>query len=480
MVVAAIYPQRFLDQNYFAQQIEKSAKGQIKVSFLVSCSVWATYPGLVKALAPKIIGKLDFQSTETPTSLPYNLLNCLKRLIPDWLRGKLRTLKVFLERSCLGDALWKKEEEKSWKIFEHKYKEFLSLFITSKVDILLIGGDRHITSGFEPAILRACKDLEIPVIIPYLTYLAEEEGLFLSSQRYPHQQPSFFLSNYIKKSQLKFSDQKKQGRYFYRHSISNALHKLGVLSKNPWVMGSGESTVLCLPNKHLMRHYQALGLSPTKTALVGDVSYDKLYLRCREKNENRLSLEKRYGLETGKELLILALPQLAEHGILSWSDHWKEIRFLVTSAVLTEQNVLVSLHPKMLRDRYVFLAEEYNCHIVDEQLSDVLPAGDLFVATFSSTVLWAVLCGIKSVVVDFYGFNYNMYDFLDSCMKVQNRAFLKSCIVEQLDKTMDFSKDWDRLSRSEVFDGRVINRYIDLIHSQCQQRNVKSSEGLNQ
>lgn len=472
VVVAAIYPQRFLVQNDFAQQLEESANGRIKVSFLVSRSVREKYPALVNSLASKIIGKLHLPSTENATSLLHKFLNHLKRFIPDWLRGKLRVLKAFLERSFLGDPLWKKEERKNRKIFENKYKEFLSLFITSKVDILLIGGDRHITSGFEPAILRACKDLEMPAIIPYLTYIAEEEDLSRFSKRYPHYQPSFLLSNYIKKSQLKFSDQKKHELYFYRHSVSNALDKFGVLSPNPWVMGSGHSTALCLPNKHLMRHYQALGLSPNKTILVGDVSYDKLYSRCQERNENRLSLEKKYGLERNKNLIVMALPQLAEHGLLSWPDHWKEIRFLVSSTVLTDQNVLVSLHPKMLRDRYVFLEEEYNCHIVDEQLSDVLPAGDLFVATFSSTVLWAVLCGIKSVVVDFYGLNYKMYDFLDSCVKVQHRAVLQSCIVEQLEKTLDFSKDWDNLSRNEVFDGRVTKRYIDLIHSQNQKGDV--------
>lgn len=472
VVVAAIYPQRFLDQNYFAQQLEESANGQIKISFMVSRSVWERYPDLLNSLEPKIIGKLHLQPAENTASLLHKFLNHLKCFMPDWLRGKLRVLKAFLERSFLGDPLWKKEEKKHYKILENKYRDFLNVFRTSRADILLIGGDRHITSGFEPAILRACKDLKIPAIIPYLTYLGEEEGLLLSSSRYPHHQPSFFLSNYIKKSQLKFSGQKKHERYFYKHSISNALDRLGVLSKNPWVMGSGESTLLCLPNKHLMRHYQAFGVSPSKTVLVGDVSYDKLYFQCKERNENRLSLEKKYGLERNKNLIVMALPQLAEHGLLSWPDHWEEIRFLVGSVVLMEQNVLLSMHPKMYRDNYVFLEEEYNCHIVDEQLSDVLPAGDLFVATFSSTVLWAVLCGIKSVVVDFYDLGYNMYDFLDSCVKVQNRTVLQSCISEQLDKNTNFSKDWDSLSRNEVFDGGVIDRYIDLIHSQNQKGDV--------
>ena len=40
--------------------------------------------------------------------------------------------------------------------------------------------------------------------------------------------------------------------------------------------------------------------------------------------------------------------------------------------------------------------------------------------------MWAAFCGVKSVVVDFYDFNYTMFDFLDSVQIVEMKENLKS------------------------------------------------------
>ena len=104
-----------------------------------------------------------------------------------------------------------------------------------------------------------------------------------------------------------------------------------------------------------------------------------------------------------------------------------------------------------------------NCKILDERLFESLPSADLFVATYSSTVIWSVLCGIRTVVVDFYGFKYTMYDFLQSIRKVEEKEKFISTLKNSLTESIDFSKDWEILSKDRVFDGKTIQRYINLI-----------------
>ena len=114
-------------------------------------------------------------------------------------------------------------------------------------------------------------------------------------------------------------------------------------------------------------------------------------MQCKDKK-----ICKKYNLCPDKKIIICALPQLAEHNILDWENHWKEIEFLVSTISSRKQNLILSLHPKMEREKYLFLEEKYNCKIAEERLFEFLPIADLFIATFSSTIIWSVFCEISS------------------------------------------------------------------------------------
>jgi hypothetical protein len=118
----------------------------------------------------------------------------------------------------------------------------------------------------------------------------------------------------------------------------------------------------------------------------------------------------------------------------------------------------------MNEKNYKYLEKKFNCRILDERLSDSLPSADLFIATYSSTVTWSILCGIKTVIVDFYGFKYTMYDFLKSIRKVEEKEKFISTLENTLTENIDFSKDWEMLSKDRVFDGKTMQRYINLIN----------------
>ena len=57
-----------------------------------------------------------------------------------------------------------------------------------------------------------------------------------------------------------------------------------------------------------------------------------------------------------------------------------------------------------------------------------------------------------------------MYDFLDSVKKVEIKNSLQSTLEVSLTDKVDFKKDWNVLSRSKLFDGHTIRRYIELFN----------------
>ena len=57
-----------------------------------------------------------------------------------------------------------------------------------------------------------------------------------------------------------------------------------------------------------------------------------------------------------------------------------------------------------------------------------------------------------------------MFDFLKSIRKVEEKNKLKSTLNNILIENIDFHEDWKILSKDDVFDGKTMQRYTDLIN----------------
>jgi hypothetical protein len=148
---------------------------------------------------------------------------------------------------------------------------------------------------------------------------------------------------------------------------------------------------------------------------------------------------------------------------MDWDTHWKEIRYIISCLEKQGNNLVLSLHPKMNREDYLFLENDYDCIIADEQLRDILAYADIFVAINSSTVLWAVILGVNTVLMDWYGLDSANFSGLTSIRYVKNKNELSKVLSQSIEDEADFSNDWDILEREKLFDGNVINRYYELL-----------------
>jgi hypothetical protein len=152
---------------------------------------------------------------------------------------------------------------------------------------------------------------------------------------------------------------------------------------------------------------------------------------------------------------------------MGWDRHWEEIRFLAKAQVASGAAVLLSLHPKSDPAAYRFLEEETGARLLEEPLRDVLAAADVFVGTYSSTVRWAVLLAIPTVVVDFYGFDYDIYDHFPGVVKVTEKAALEPLLRRLVQNPEDARalREGQRRAAGRVapFDGRACHRLIDLV-----------------
>ena len=462
VLIAATSPQRFLDQLHLANEISSKSFGKVKIKFFLDEQVYKRYSRNFVNFNFDIIN--DIPRVEDIKDINSNKLkDFVKKSIGPKNISMLRRVVHKIKSSIFfTNALFREEKEYLLDL-ENKYTVLSKLVADNKIDVLLLNGDRHL--GYEPIFLKIAKVNNIPSIVPYLVDFADKNRILTSEPITKKINRNPLVSRYIIKSQEHLNYKIEENSYYYPHPIANALKRFGVLSSNPYVMGCGKVDILCLNNNYYKNLYIENGVTNKKIRVLGDISYDTLHARLTNKETIREEIIKKYALDNQKKIIVIGLPQLGEHDFLPWDQHWEEINFLVSSADSVKQNILISLHPKMDRNKYEFLEAKYCCKILEEKLVNVLPIADIFVAFYSSTVVWSILCGIKTIVVDFYDLNWTMYDFLTSIKKLHIKDDLVPVLKSTLDNEVDFSRDWHNLSKVDVFDGNTIHRYIDLIES---------------
>jgi hypothetical protein len=197
-----------------------------------------------------------------------------------------------------------------------------------------------------------------------------------------------------------------QSLFFSLPAISLAAKMWGMMPDNPWSIGGGAATRMAVESPQMKRTFIEQGLPPEKILVTGKPSNDSM---VNQSQPNKL--HQQLGLAPHQPIILCSLPQMGEHGFLPWPDHWREIEFLLDT--LTQQDiarVIISLHPKSRRADYQPIFDKYPVVVPKKRIYEMIPACDLFVATYSSTVIQAMGFGKPAIVVDFYGLNWTFYD----------------------------------------------------------------------
>jgi len=187
------------------------------------------------------------------------------------------------------------------------------------------------------------------------------------------------------------------------------LAACGILPNRPWVLGGSNPDIICGLGPDHRDYLTAGGVCPARVVVTGQPSLDRAAMSNEAVAELKSLLRARFALGGADPIVICAVPQHAEHGMMTWQQHWLATDELFAALAGSGMAVLLSLHPKSDRRNYAERAASYRLPIVDERMIEILPAADLLVATFSTTVRWAVGLGIPAFVVDSVGSKFQLY-----------------------------------------------------------------------
>lgn len=352
-----------------------------------------------------------------------------------------------------------------------KEREVNQVFDRFKPSVLLVAGDRHL--GYEAAVIKKAKQLGVPVMIPPISVFSDPVDIANErNDRYSARQ----LKNFYVDRNLRFRNkwsrqcfQNSQGEWvsFYPFWMVEPLSKMGWLPDNPWVMGASNADLIMLSGKYEADRLKSNGLREDVIAVTGDPEFDVLYKNKKDHVKYQKELKRKYEIDDGQKIIILALPQYYEHKMLDYDAHWREINFLCAQLEQSGAHILLSLHPKMQLKNYKHLESDYKLRIVSEPLRDVMVIGDLFIAEqASSTWIWAVLCEIPAVLFGWVG-TANIVD-ADIGVSIINQADKFSQSVKKLiDDSEHYSDSVTRQSKMAdaigLFDGKAMDRIASLI-----------------
>jgi len=452
VLITIYHKQRFLDLFDLAKQL--SFTKDVNILIYINKEVYSKYKS-----------NLTNNKNITIINDPEILIESQKKFTKKTNdKAKLATrllfnFKTLLLKTSLAQIL---KQIRYRRYLDKKYTYFLEILSANNIDIIFTTGDRHVHE--EPAIIKAARDFQVKIVLPYITNYAEPKTIFRVRERSMTESGSLY-SYYMRKKFIRYL---YNGASYYPFYIINTIHKFGVLSKNPWIMGNGVSDIICLDSQRNYDRFINHKVHEKKLKIVGHYSYDNLYKSYCKRDELIKKIHKKYNLDKDKKNIIISLPQFSEHELMSNEKHINEVIFMITSLCQTSQNILISLHPKQNIDKYIFLEKKFKCKILSERLMYVLPVADIFIASYSSTVIWSVICGIKTLVMNFYGFNSSIFDELKSIMVIEDKNLFVGTVNNLLESKVDFSSDWKQLSKEEVFDNKVIDRYLEIINDKSE------------
>lgn len=326
--------------------------------------------------------------------------------------------------------------------------------------------------GWELPMLGLCRRRGLKVLLPPISYPGDRDDL-TSNRRGPRHDAEPWPC-----LRRRFPEQcapdRQSGRrvWYYEPAAMLAAHGLNLLPPNPWVLGSNGVDLILVDGEDTRKRLVAAGGDQARLVVCGHRGHDDLYRGMQRRDTLRQELAP--GAAAGK-WLVASLPPLGEANLCAWGRADDEMRFLgetlAQAAKAHGLTVLISLHPKMDPARYRFLGDEFGLTACPRPLAAILPAADIFIAPQGSTTIqWAVLCGIPALALDLFGLDLNLYADLAGVAIIRERGGLLPAIARLADDEAHYAA----LAAAQVRDRAGLSPF----DGRCGQRIIAAAAGL--
>ena len=213
---------------------------------------------------------------------------------------------------------------------------------------------------------------------------------------------------------------------------------LSLRTPHPWVPNSTYADVLTMESEESISRALLCGASDSQLVLTGAPVDDALsaYRRNRKKLKSRLLSAYGFADDSDTEerrLAVVAWPPNQfgsrllplEHSgyeelCLAWA--W-DLALFQKSGNFT---VVVRPHPATDVENLEKLLSKHDLSVTLSDTAALVAAADLFIASVSSTIRWAIVCGVPVVNYDVFDYQYNDFDSAEAVLTMSTREEFRS------------------------------------------------------
>lgn len=262
---------------------------------------------------------------------------------------------------------------------------------------------------------------------------------------------------------------------------------LGVAPPLPWILHSGFADAIAVESEAVLQYCLREGLPPEQLFLTGSMAHAVLEEGLADYQNLRAELYHQLDLPD-RPMILSALPPDQLYGFgrqeCDFQKYEDLVQFWVKSlAKVGGYNIVFCLHPSVTYDNMKYI-EQWGVKIAQKSTAELIPLCDLYVASISATIQWAIACGKPVLNYDVYRYRYPDYLSVEGVITIEERdAFLSelqrlTTDDEYYQKTVllqnKHANYWGRL------DGQAGKRLRDLFDKLVQSYRCAPKSGIEQ
>ena len=195
------------------------------------------------------------------------------------------------------------------------------------------------------------------------------------------------------------------------------IEAMGLAPEHPWLPNSSRVDRILTESPAMDRYYRRMRFPESQLRLTGAAADDEMAALRTFRDELRVRLCRKLGIDPARPLLVCAWPtnqfgsrQRAVEFVnyQQVCDAWA--RALATVRRTSDYNVVIRPHPVTDREFLASVLRPYRLKATEIDTMELVPLADLFVACVSSTLRWAIACGLPAINYDCYDYGYTDFD----------------------------------------------------------------------
>jgi hypothetical protein len=255
-----------------------------------------------------------------------------------------------------------------------------------------------------------------------------------------------------------------------------AMRCLSVDGATPWILNSGQAAAVCAESIANRGIYERYGLDARQLVTIGSLLDDTLFEASRHRQERRRAMTVEMGLDPDRMLLVVAFPPnqfgapskraFEYSSFADLVEGWLQALAPLARCV----NIVLRAHPRLNPDELKPF-ETVGCHIFTGPTEELVPLADVFVASISATIRWALALGIPVINYDCYRYRYDDYRGAQGMVLVEDQRVFASalreiCLDPAAHRRLCGKQNLDR-GNWGCIDGQFSTRFLALLRGVC-------------